>query len=266
MTMTRGIGTPYYMSPEMLRGDGRYTRAVDVYSFGIMCVELWNERLPYAEMHFDTPVSFALYVLGGNRPKIRKDCPRSLVKLCATCWCEDRLGRPPFDSIVNDIVPILEKIQKSMPEDVEHVQSREPRDSSPSPRRASNANEGHHGSKHHTGSKPSSPRATEERKPSSPRAHEEHNSEERKPTSPRATKGSGTKHKETDEPETASKKSGKKHKETETTDSEENKPSTPKETKNDETKHKHKKKKSHKHKSRDDSPDSGDVPMDLLTM
>ena len=54
MTMTVGVGTPYYMAPEMLRGDNKYTRAVDVYSFSIMCVELWNERLPYSEIEFET--------------------------------------------------------------------------------------------------------------------------------------------------------------------------------------------------------------------
>ena len=32
MTMTCGVGSPYYMAPEMLRGDNKYTRAVDLSS------------------------------------------------------------------------------------------------------------------------------------------------------------------------------------------------------------------------------------------
>jgi len=63
MTMTRGIGTPYYMAEEILRGDDKYTRAIDVYSFGIMCVELWNERLPYSETSFETQYVFMNYVM-----------------------------------------------------------------------------------------------------------------------------------------------------------------------------------------------------------
>ena len=54
MTMTVGVGTPYYMAPEMLRCENKYTRAVDVYSYAIMCVEIWNERLPFSETEFDS--------------------------------------------------------------------------------------------------------------------------------------------------------------------------------------------------------------------
>jgi len=125
MTMTCGIGSPYYMSPEMLRGDQKYTRAVDVYSFGIMSVELWNEEQPFAETHFDTPFAFARYVLEGNRPAIRKDCPGDLAKLVARCWEADRLDRPPFATVVQDLKPIVEDIKKSLPEGVEHVTQKE---------------------------------------------------------------------------------------------------------------------------------------------
>jgi len=124
MTMTCGVGSPYYMSPEMLRGDQKYTRAVDVYSFGIMCLELWNEQVPFAEMHFDTPFSFARYVLEGHRPAIRKDCPEDLAALFAHCWESDRNDRPPFTEVVKELAPMVEEVKKSLPEDVEHVKSR----------------------------------------------------------------------------------------------------------------------------------------------
>lgn len=55
-TMTKGIGSPFYMSPEMLRNDKQYTRAIDVYSFAIMCVELWNLQLPFSEHDFESAV------------------------------------------------------------------------------------------------------------------------------------------------------------------------------------------------------------------
>ena len=39
MTMTSGVGTPFYMAPEMATSS-HYTNAVDVYSFGIMAAQV----------------------------------------------------------------------------------------------------------------------------------------------------------------------------------------------------------------------------------
>jgi len=125
MTMTCGIGSPYYMSPEMLRGDQKYTRAVDVYSFSIMCVELWNELQPFSEAHFDTPFAFARYVLEGNRPAIRNDCPKELGRLIGHCWAEDRLDRPAFTDITKRLGPIVEEVKQNTPADTVHVTPRE---------------------------------------------------------------------------------------------------------------------------------------------
>jgi len=112
MTMTCGIGSPYYMAPEMLRGDKNYSRAVDVFSFSILCVELWNEDLPYSETHFDSHYAFVLTVLNGNRPKIKEGCPKRLTKLIAKCWTEERQERPPFDVIVDKLEHITETVTK----------------------------------------------------------------------------------------------------------------------------------------------------------
>jgi len=119
--MTCGIGSPYYMSPEMLRGDQKYTRAVDVYSFSIMCVEIWNEQPPFSEMHFDTPFAFARYVLEDNRPSIREDCPKDLATMVERCWAADRLDRPPFAEIVAVLKPIVKEVESSTPDNTVHV-------------------------------------------------------------------------------------------------------------------------------------------------
>ena len=123
--MTRGVGSPYYMAPEMLRGDDKYTRAVDVYSFAIVCVELWNEELPYSEVEFEAQFTFAVYVMEGHRPQIRKDCPEDLVKLITTCWSSDRLGRPPFSQVTKEMTSVFENVSQSTPKDIEHVKPRE---------------------------------------------------------------------------------------------------------------------------------------------
>lgn len=66
-TMTKGIGSPFYMSPEMLRNDKQYTRAIDVYSFAIMCVELWNLQLPFSEHDFESAVGLFLNSLNNRQ-------------------------------------------------------------------------------------------------------------------------------------------------------------------------------------------------------
>ena len=54
MTMTSGVGTPFYMAPEMAQGFKHYTGAVDVFSFGIMSAQVMVGRLVY-----DTDVDFS---------------------------------------------------------------------------------------------------------------------------------------------------------------------------------------------------------------
>jgi len=124
MTMTRGIGTPYYMAEEILRGDTKYTRAVDVFSYGIMCAELWNERLPYSEKEFETPYAFIMYAMAGNRPQIRQDCPQALSRMISRCWARDRRQRPPFSKIVRDLAPIVNEIGNSVTSSSKHVVAR----------------------------------------------------------------------------------------------------------------------------------------------
>ena len=58
MTMTSGVGTPFYMAPEIAKGLKRYTGAVDVYSFAIMAAQVMVGRLVYdTEVDFSTQYS-----------------------------------------------------------------------------------------------------------------------------------------------------------------------------------------------------------------
>ena len=47
MTMTSGVGTPFFMAPEMATGNKHYTGAVDVFSFGIMAAQVMVGCLVY---------------------------------------------------------------------------------------------------------------------------------------------------------------------------------------------------------------------------
>ena len=100
MTMTKGQGTPLYMAPEMLSGQKRYDKSVDVYSYGILCVVVWNDgALPYTEYRFSNHLEMQNAIVDGIRPKFKgDDCP--LETMIRQCWSGDADERPTFDTIV----------------------------------------------------------------------------------------------------------------------------------------------------------------------
>ena len=76
MTMTSGVGTPFFMAPEMATGTKHYTGAVDVYSFAIMAAQVLSGRLVYdSSDSFDTSYGLCFHCLS----LIHKAKPKSTV-------------------------------------------------------------------------------------------------------------------------------------------------------------------------------------------
>uniref|UniRef100_A0A6B2KYU1 Protein kinase domain-containing protein n=1 Tax=Arcella intermedia TaxID=1963864 RepID=A0A6B2KYU1_9EUKA len=48
-TMTKGVGSPLWMSPEVAKGQS-YSFPCDIFSFGVVCFEIFNETLPEYDM------------------------------------------------------------------------------------------------------------------------------------------------------------------------------------------------------------------------
>ena len=99
-TMTNLTITPLYTAPEMMVENGKYSMASDVFSFGIILAEIWNEFQPYAEKQFDSPFALSRYIIEGNRPGLRSDCPPAVVGLIQACWVTEAPSRPTFAQIV----------------------------------------------------------------------------------------------------------------------------------------------------------------------
>ncbi|PKC04642.1 kinase-like protein [Rhizophagus irregularis] len=80
-----------YMAPEVLRGY-QYTKAADIYSFGIIMNEFFSEEIPYGDTSHDE--FLAVKICKGQRPKISEDVPKLLADLIVKCWDAEIENRP----------------------------------------------------------------------------------------------------------------------------------------------------------------------------
>lgn len=97
-TMTGLIGTPAYMSPELLKGELHYKNSIDIYAFGIILWEMYTRDDPYEKNM--NPFQIAHQVLEGIRPNIPDSCPYNLRNLIERCWNANPKVRPSFIEIL----------------------------------------------------------------------------------------------------------------------------------------------------------------------
>ncbi|ELP86082.1 protein serine/threonine kinase, putative [Entamoeba invadens IP1] len=105
MTFTKGIGTPTYMAPEVLKNE-KYTKSADVYSFAITMFEVFGWQDAYNQDIFKFPWKIAEFVTSGQRPERLDDIPLSVFVLIECAW-----GRVPKERIsIQKLVVELDKI------------------------------------------------------------------------------------------------------------------------------------------------------------
>ena len=80
-----------YMAPEILRGRN-YTKASDIYSFGIIMYEVFSGLPPYHDVSHDK--NLALKVCLGLRPRFNIKVPQLIVHLIKSCLDANPLNRP----------------------------------------------------------------------------------------------------------------------------------------------------------------------------
>ncbi|GBC36046.2 kinase-like domain-containing protein [Rhizophagus irregularis DAOM 181602=DAOM 197198] len=87
----RIYGVLPYVAPEVLRGH-HYTKAADIYSFGIIMNEFLSEETPYSNISFDG--FLAIKICQGYRPEISKNIPQLLADIIIKCWDAEIKNRP----------------------------------------------------------------------------------------------------------------------------------------------------------------------------
>ncbi|KAH3756150.1 tyrosine protein kinase [Pelomyxa schiedti] len=102
MQMTKAIGTPTYMAPEVLQNN-TYGPPSDVYSYGVLAYSLFIEGDPYSGPEFSSSWRMCEFVLSGKRLPLPKNLPEVMVTLIPLCWAQTPEERPTFKDIVATI-------------------------------------------------------------------------------------------------------------------------------------------------------------------
>jgi len=94
------VGTPYYMAPEIIRGEP-YGKPADVYSFSIIMWQmLMNKSNPYTEDVFKIQYN----VSRGIRPSLDGIEETPYVRLMKRCWSDEPYHRPTFDEVYRMLI------------------------------------------------------------------------------------------------------------------------------------------------------------------
>jgi serine/threonine protein kinase len=103
-----------YMAPEVLQGY-QYTKASDIYSFGIIMNEYISEETPFNNIPHD--YALAIKICKGLRPNIFKYTPKSLVDLIVKCWDAKAENRPTAKELYQELKKIYESEDYSQMEE-----------------------------------------------------------------------------------------------------------------------------------------------------
>ncbi|CAB4414716.1 unnamed protein product [Rhizophagus irregularis] len=98
-----------YIAPEVLRGH-QYTKAADIYSFGIIMNEFLSEEIPYGDISHDE--FLAVKICKGQRPKISEDVPKLLADLIVKCWDAEIENRPTTKELYRLLTKWNDEISK----------------------------------------------------------------------------------------------------------------------------------------------------------
>merc|ERR1711871_337838 len=112
--MTLACGTPAYMAPEQIIGDGHYDEKVDMYAVGVMINALLSQEEPYQNQGPKNITDQLLRVANDQlRPAIGASVPKALQRLIRRCWAQDPAERPDVHLLVNELEQFVTKSQRT---------------------------------------------------------------------------------------------------------------------------------------------------------
>ena len=105
MTFTKGIGTPTYMSPEILNKQ-HYKKPSDIYSFSITIYEVmkWGEAYPKSLFKFEWKIKNFI----STEKRLSLDCisNEKIKEIISNSWQQDPKERLTIDEILIKLVSL----------------------------------------------------------------------------------------------------------------------------------------------------------------
>ncbi|RGB30946.1 kinase-like domain-containing protein [Rhizophagus diaphanus] len=98
------------MAPEIFQGK-KYTKASDIYSFGMIMWEFMTGRRPFWDRNHDTEL--IIDISDGLRPPIVTNAPEGFIELMEECWNSNPDKRPTANDIYSRIDEMCENEKKS---------------------------------------------------------------------------------------------------------------------------------------------------------
>ncbi|RIA83609.1 kinase-like domain-containing protein, partial [Glomus cerebriforme] len=93
------FGVVPYVAPEVLKGQP-YTKAADIYSFGMVMYFIATGKQPFADYAHDHYL--VITICNGNRPEIDESiAPKCYIDLMKRCWDSNPKNRPSTIEITN---------------------------------------------------------------------------------------------------------------------------------------------------------------------
>ncbi len=100
-------GTYRYMAPEVIRHE-KYGKLVDVYSFGILLLEIVSKKIPFEGVN-PMQVAYAVAYFG-LRPELPQGTPQDLCQLVKECWRDFPESRPTFAELCHSLRTVMENL------------------------------------------------------------------------------------------------------------------------------------------------------------
>ncbi|RHZ78285.1 hypothetical protein Glove_166g118 [Diversispora epigaea] len=94
------FGVLPYIAPEVLSGE-EYTKAADVYSFGIIAYEMVTGFPPYLDIPHDKDL--AMKICNGLRPKIPFHTLKLITRMIMRCWDARITHRPTLEELYHEL-------------------------------------------------------------------------------------------------------------------------------------------------------------------
>ena len=124
------LGTWQWLAPEVINTETlEYDERSDVYSFGMVCYEVFARKIPFCEYyeqflrngHFNKWGCIAQIINDHLRPTLPSTVPGKLRRLIEQCWSSEPSARPSFGIIVSTLKDLMKEKSMTLTEEIEET-------------------------------------------------------------------------------------------------------------------------------------------------